>query len=83
MARLNEKVNDLENKLKQKDHELEMISSQVNEDVTTKTRYLQKELEKAEEERRRIEEELVKVQRDKSCVQHKVEQDQAKLNEQV
>ncbi len=83
MARLNEKVNDLENKLKQKDHELEMITSQVDEDVTTRTRSLQEDLKKSEEQRRNTEELLLKVQRELSTTQHKENEDQVQLSKQV
>ena len=83
VARLNEKMNDLENKLKQKDHELEMITSQVDEDVTTRTRSLQEDLKKSEEQRRNTEELLLKVQRELSTVQQKANEDQVQLSKQV
>ena len=83
MARLNEKVNDLENKLKQKDHELEMITSQVDEDVTTRTRSSQEDLKKSEEQRRNTEELLLKVQRELSTAQQREKEDQVQLSKQV
>jgi predicted nucleic acid-binding Zn-ribbon protein len=83
VARLHEKVNDLENKLKQKEHELEMVTSQVGEDVAAKTRSLQEELKKCKEQRRTTEDELVKVQRDRSSAHYEVKQDHDELNKQV
>ena len=83
MARLNEKVKDLENKLKRKDHELEMITSQANEDVATKTRSLQEEMKKCEEQKRKTEDELAKVQRELSRAQHQEKEDHTQLNKQV
>ena len=83
MARLNEKVKDLESKLKQKDHELQMITSQVDENVTSRTKSLQEELKKSEEQRRNIEEEIVKVKQDQTTVQYQVKQDEDQLNKQV
>ena len=83
MARLNEKVKDLESKLKQRDHELQMITSQVDENVTSRTKSLQEELKKSEEQRRNIEEEVVKVKQDQTTVQYQVKQDKDQLNKQV
>ena len=83
VARLNEKVKDLENKLKQKDHDLEMIASRVDEDVTSRTKSLQEELKKSEEERNNIEVELVKVKQGQSTAWYRVKQDEDKLNKQV
>ena len=83
VARLNEKVRDLENKLKQKDHDLEMIASRVDEDVTSRTKSLQEELKKSKEDRKNIEEELVKVKQDQSTARYRVKQDEDELNKQV
>jgi uncharacterized protein YoxC len=83
VARLNEKVKDLENKLKQKDHELEMITSRADEDVVARTRSLQDEVKKKEEQKRKTEDELAKLQQELSRTQQQEKEDHNQLNEQV
>ena len=80
---MNEKLKELESKLKKQEHESDMMSSQAGEDALAKTRSLELELKKSEDKRKKIEDALMKAQRDLSTTQSDLKEEQAKLKEEV
>lgn len=83
VARLSEKLKELESKLKKQEQETEMRTSHVGENASAKIRSLELKLKESEEERKNIENDLVKVQRDLSRTQCELKEEQAKLKEEL
>lgn len=80
MARQNEKVNELQNKLRQKDHEIESIAAKTENDFVMKIKLLQEELEKCQTGKRKDEEELSKCKKLIKELQDEGTTEQSELN---
>ena len=80
---MNEKLKELESKLRKQEHESEMMISQIGKDPCGKIRSLEVDLKSSEEQRKKIEDELAKAQSDLSSTQLELKDEQAKLKKEV